>query len=232
MAAKSPKKPDRMLENAVNGTGRSQLAAEMLPMRPGSSVGMAYNFPNPRGESAGYTTSSPGWGQPMAQPPASLFPPAPAAVPGPPPTTSALPPAAATQAPPAAAAYPTPEMIANATTTPSALFQPLPNPGANATTSPSALFQPLQPYSQLPGAHGQPPAPQSVFNPASMGQPPAPQGVVDLPALGQPPAPQGVVGQPPAPPQARPSSVRPSPVRHPPKSKTGKMTAAKGRFGR
>lgn len=207
MAAK--KKSDRMPENAVNGTGRGQLAAEMLPMRRGSSVGMAYNFPNPRGEEAGYTTSSPGWGQPMAQPPASLFPPAPVmpAVAHPaarpdrgPQTTSAI-------GGGGGASTPTPEMIANATTTPSALFQPFngPVPG-NATTSPSALWQPLP----QPGAHGQPPAPQSIYNPASMGQPPAPQGVVDLPALGQPPAPQAIVAPPP-PPAPGPFPARPAP---------------------
>jgi hypothetical protein len=213
----------RVPQNATQGgvpADQGQFRPQNAPLGPLNSSavpGRSYASGSPRGESAGYTTSSPGWRQdqvPTVPPPTAttgaIGPGAPTPFPRPDPVVTGATGAAAPHG------GPTPEMIANATTTPSALFQPLPSrlDPANATTSPSALWQPLP----QPGAHGQPPAPQSVFNPASMGQPPAPQGVVDLPALGSPPAPQSVV-------------TPPTTVRHPPNPETGKMTASDERFG-
>lgn len=214
----------RVPQNATQGgtpADQGQFRPQNAPLGPlnsSAAPGRSYASGSPRGESAGYTTSSPGWRQdqvPTVPPPPGVTG---AIGPGSPATPFPRPDPVVTGAVAPQQGPPIPETLGAATTTPSALFQPLPDPGADATGSPSALFQPLTPYSQLPGAQGQPPAPQSVFNPASMGQPPAPQGAVDLPALGQPPAPQSV-------------ATPPTTVRHPPNPATGKMTASDERFG-
>jgi len=121
-------------------------------------------------------------------------------------------------------------MIANATTTPSALLQPFNGPvPANATTSPSALLQDI-PYSMLPGAHGQPPAPQAIFNPASMGQPPAPQAVTGAPSGPLPPEIVPARAATPTVPDATgPSSARPPRVIHPDNPTAGKLAQGKDR---
>jgi len=206
--------------------------APLGPVSTSAIPGRSYASPggSSRAESAGYTTSSPGWRQDT---PPQIFPPpppattgaGPAAIPTPSPRPDRGPQVTGAIGP---AATPTPEMIANATTTPSALLQPFngPVPG-NATTSPSALIQDI-PYSLLPGAHGQPPAPQSIFNPASMGQPPAPQAVTGAPSGPLPPeivpAPRDAPAGP-----AGPSSVRPPKVIHPDNPTAGKLAAGKDR---
>jgi len=219
-----------MPQNAVGGGIQAGIRPEELDALRNSlasSVGKTYQSGSPRGESAGYTTSSPGWRQPAPPPP--LFPPAPAmpmAHPAAgggdrgPLTTGAL----GDSGPPRAA---TPEMIANATTTPSALFEPM-----NVATSPSSLggflptpgpTQPLTPPmpivhqtpTSLPGTPG-----WDAQTPTSLGDSLGPAPMIPPHGREQPTT-QPVLGG--------PSSVPPPRVIHPDNPTTGKLRPGRDR---
>lgn len=157
--------------NAVGGGVQAGLRPEEVDgarnVLSSAVAGRSYHplFSSGRSDAAGYTTSSPGWRHDA--PIADLFPAAPA---GPPTDMSvagpwgagfgggggAAPRPGGDRGPQTTGAIPgperaaTPQMIANATTTPSALFEPLSNAGVN---TPSALFQPLptQSPTSVPG---------------------------------------------------------------------------------
>ena len=188
----------------------------VVDVRTSAVPGRGYPPPggSGRADSAGYTTSSPGWRrEQLAQLLAAAGPPAttgagPAAAPGAPPAAApppaaALPPTAPVPGPrpdfpggvPAGGTPTAPFELARAAGTPTLPYEPANGPigsiGGPLNGPIGSIGGPQNgPIGSLGGPQNGPlPVPPP---PGAQGQPPAPQGVVDLPALGQPPAPQGI----------------------------------------
>jgi hypothetical protein len=177
----------RMPQNAVGGGIQAGIRPEQLDQlrnNLASSVGKTYASGSPRGEAAGYTTSSPGWRQPA---PAPMFPPAP------PMTTGAI-------GGGGGAPVPTPRpdpIVTGAVPTPS----PRPEGQGMAVGGAGAFIPPAIPPSTLSPLGTLTGVPPALVNPneGTLGtnMPPALAGVppaLDMPPINNP----ALVGTPPA----------------------------------